>query len=144
MERFGGDPLSLGRCGPCYRGGDLGRFFASQKTSSSIRVPHATRAGASLPRIFLRSKKIARSGTPSRWADAAHATGAAIFFGFNRKKFSPLYGKPSSWLSFSPNFGEIRREWDSNPRNDFSFTRFPSVLLKPLGHLSKEKRVKSS
>ena len=30
-----------------------------------------------------------------------------------------------------------RREWDSNPRKSFPLTRFPSVRLKPLGHLSK-------
>ena len=29
-----------------------------------------------------------------------------------------------------------RREWDSNPRYGFPYTRFPSVRLKPLGHLS--------
>jgi hypothetical protein len=29
-----------------------------------------------------------------------------------------------------------RREWDSNPRYGFPYTRFPSVLLQPLGHLS--------
>ncbi len=33
--------------------------------------------------------------------------------------------------------GCLRRERDSNPRYDHSHTRFPSVLLKPLGHLSK-------
>jgi hypothetical protein len=31
-----------------------------------------------------------------------------------------------------------RREWDSNPRYGFPHTRFPSVRLKPLGHLSEE------
>jgi hypothetical protein len=31
---------------------------------------------------------------------------------------------------------EWRRGWDSNPRLSFPNTRFPSVLLKPLGHLS--------
>ena len=31
---------------------------------------------------------------------------------------------------------EWRREWDSNPRYSFPHTRFPSVRLKPLGHLS--------
>src|SRR3954470_14849757 len=31
---------------------------------------------------------------------------------------------------------ELRREWDSNPRYGFPHTRFPSVRLKPLGHLS--------
>src|SRR5215813_9788023 len=31
-----------------------------------------------------------------------------------------------------------RREWDSNPRWSYPHTRFPSVLLKPLGHLSNE------
>jgi hypothetical protein len=29
-----------------------------------------------------------------------------------------------------------RRKWDSNPRYGFPHTRFPSVRLKPLGHLS--------
>ena len=31
-----------------------------------------------------------------------------------------------------------RREWDSNPRYSLKYTRFPSVRLKPLGHLSGE------
>ncbi len=31
-----------------------------------------------------------------------------------------------------------RREWDSNPRYSLKYTRFPSVRLKPLGHLSAE------
>ncbi len=29
-----------------------------------------------------------------------------------------------------------RREWDSNPRYGFPYTRFPSVRLQPLGHPS--------
>ena len=32
--------------------------------------------------------------------------------------------------------GHWRREWDSNPRYSLKYTRFPSVRLKPLGHLS--------
>ncbi len=32
---------------------------------------------------------------------------------------------------------EWRREWDSNPRYSLKYTRFPSVRLKPLGHLSR-------
>ncbi len=32
--------------------------------------------------------------------------------------------------------GGWRTEWDSNPRYAFTHTRFPSVRLKPLGHLS--------
>ena len=35
-----------------------------------------------------------------------------------------------------------RRGWDSNPRCDFSQTRFPSVRLQPLGHLSKEDQMR--
>ena len=35
---------------------------------------------------------------------------------------------------------EWRREWDSNPRYGFPYTRFPSVRLQPLGHLSKPRR----
>jgi hypothetical protein len=38
-------------------------------------------------------------------------------------------------------YSEWRREWDSNPRLSFPNTRFPSVLLKPLGHLSAPLRV---
>ncbi len=34
--------------------------------------------------------------------------------------------------------GKNRRKWDSNPRNTFVFTRFPSVLHRPLGHSSKK------
>ena len=44
--------------------------------------------------------------------------------------------KGSNWLQW-------RREWDSNPRNAFTFTRFPSELLKPLGHLSAKKPLKT-
>jgi DNA-binding NarL/FixJ family response regulator len=33
--------------------------------------------------------------------------------------------------------GRWRREWDSNPRYGFPYTRFPSVRLKPLGHPSR-------
>ena len=38
---------------------------------------------------------------------------------------------------------EWRRGWDSNPRLSFPNTRFPSVLLKPLGHLSVVKAFRS-
>src|SRR6185369_10639196 len=33
-----------------------------------------------------------------------------------------------------------RTGWDSNPRDGFPSTRFPSVRLQPLGHLSASKR----
>jgi hypothetical protein len=33
-----------------------------------------------------------------------------------------------------------RREWDSNPRYGFPYTRFPSERLQPLGHPSKGKQ----
>ena len=32
--------------------------------------------------------------------------------------------------------GVVRREWDSNPRYPYEYTRLPSVHLRPLGHLS--------
>src|SRR5881628_1450096 len=40
-------------------------------------------------------------------------------------------GPRRSWFQLQ------RREWDSNPRWSYPHTRFPSVLLKPLGHLSR-------
>src|SRR3990172_6809500 len=39
-----------------------------------------------------------------------------------------------------PLFFLWRREGDSNPRYPLRYTRFPGVLLKPLGHLSINKR----
>ena len=45
-----------------------------------------------------------------------------------------------SQLSYIPTDHNLlhnwRREWDSNPRSTFMLTRFPTVLLQPLGHLS--------
>ena len=46
------------------------------------------------------------------------------------KKYAILF------LRFFGNFA-WRREWDSNPRKSYPLTRFPSVRLKPLGHLSR-------
>ena len=37
-----------------------------------------------------------------------------------------------------------RREWDSNPRYAYTHTRFPSVRLQPLGHLSRATRSTTS
>ena len=34
-----------------------------------------------------------------------------------------------------------RRGWDSNPRYGSPYTRFPSVLLQPLGHLSAAEKI---
>ena len=42
-------------------------------------------------------------------------------------------------LSVVQGLKKWRRERDSNPRNGFPFTRFPSVRLQPLGHLSSYK-----
>ncbi len=48
-------------------------------------------------------------------------------------KFSALYQRimPLDGALFF-----LRRLRDSNPRNSFPFTRFPSVLLQPLGQVS--------
>ena len=40
------------------------------------------------------------------------------------------------YARFGNKFLKKRRVRDSNPRNSFPFTRFPSVLLQPLGQLS--------
>ena len=40
-----------------------------------------------------------------------------------------------SWFTVPLAWG-WRREWDSNPRYGFPYTRFPSVRLQPLGHPS--------
>ena len=47
-----------------------------------------------------------------------------------------LWEKNSQSRKFNDFNGHWRREWDSNPRYAFTYTRFPSVRLKPLGHLS--------
>ena len=47
-------------------------------------------------------------------------------------------GSPAGVRSLVRNW---RREWDSNPRYAFTYTRVPGVRLKPLGHLSVDARV---
>jgi hypothetical protein len=46
--------------------------------------------------------------------------------------------EPNHWLTLSAFAKQNRRRWDSNPRNTFVFTRFPSVLHRPLGHSSRK------
>src|SRR4029077_63016 len=46
-------------------------------------------------------------------------------------QFSVFLDVDGRWRTLS-----WRREWDSNPRYGFPYTRFPSVRLKPLGHPS--------
>src|SRR5579864_9274983 len=83
------------------------------------------------PRLFLHTllhtlareiwrERVELGGTP----DSAQVAGSADFYVSNW-----------SWLKFSET-SFWRREWDSNPRYSFPHTRFPSVRLKPLGHLS--------
>src|SRR2546421_274853 len=56
-------------------------------------------------------------------------------------RWSWVFGDTEWTLTFSSNPRQKkqeswRREWDSNPRYGFPYTRFPSVRLQPLGHLS--------
>src|SRR5438094_8947739 len=56
-------------------------------------------------------------------------------------RWSWVFGDTEWTLTFSSNPRQTkqeswRREWDSNPRYGFPYTRFPSVRLKPLGHPS--------
>src|SRR6266545_3759540 len=50
-----------------------------------------------------------------------------IYFGFRRALSQDIVEKRRAFW---------RREWDSNPRYGFPYTRFPSVRLQPLGHPS--------
>ncbi len=54
---------------------------------------------------------------------------------FARVEWAAIRSLGEGWRSHVP-YGTWRRGWDSNPRSSFPDTRFPSVLLKPLGHLS--------
>src|SRR5437870_4717366 len=56
-------------------------------------------------------------------------SGPGGFFGLQLRSPPDLCSQAVSSLK--------RREWDSNPRWSYPHTRFPSVLLKPLGHLSR-------
>src|SRR5438094_6919785 len=56
-------------------------------------------------------------------------------------RWSWVFGDTEWTLTFSSNPRQTkqeswRREWDSNPRYGFPYTRFPSVRLQPLGHPS--------
>src|ERR1700735_3870165 len=82
--------------------------------------------------------------------DHASSQTYVAFHRFGARELSELSGAPFGWSgsgcrtpsaqghTLAPT-GVIqiwRRGWDSNPRLSFPNTRFPSVLLKPLGHLS--------
>ena len=71
---------------------------------------------------------------PALWVMAALI--AAIFLA--KPLLLPMLGEQlHSGITFANGFCTLwRREWDSNPRYGFPHTRFPSVRLKPLGHLS--------
>jgi hypothetical protein len=62
---------------------------------------------------------------------------SALRLGFCR--LDRLFGEKIALFVFAMKIWRLngwRREWDSNPRYGFPHTRFPSVRLKPLGHLS--------
>ncbi len=63
------------------------------------------------------------------------ADGEVRIIGSKSRLLQVLTGKNS--VNSVPTQGlKWRREWDSNPRYAFTYTRFPSVRLKPLGHPS--------
>jgi hypothetical protein len=68
-----------------------------------------------------KNKPPQRIGSPELKSEIAANTG----LNFQQSRAENIRLRPS-W----------RREWDSNPRYGFPHTRFPSVRLKPLGHLS--------
>jgi hypothetical protein len=64
---------------------------------------------------------------PARGRRWVRSEGQQFFLALERITHTPqLAGREGIW----------RRERDSNPRYAFTHTRFPSVRLKPLGHLS--------
>src|SRR6267143_7267163 len=67
-----------------------------------------------------------------KWRNSAISSTAASL------EKPPFIGRFSAYSSTEKSGGpyDWRREWDSNPRYGFPHTRFPSVRLKPLGHLS--------
>ncbi len=77
-------------------------------------------------------------------SEALHQSPSERFGGDDRDRTGDLLvaNEALSQLSYIPTEFRLlhnwRREWDSNPRSTFMLTRFPSVLLQPLGHLSGE------
>jgi hypothetical protein len=59
------------------------------------------------------------------------------FFKMYRRLAAPLIERKSRRVTATYGW---RREWDSNPRYGFPYTRFPSVRLQPLGHPSAKVR----
>ena len=78
------------------------------------------------------------------WPSPGHEEAMRRFGGDDRDRTGDLLvaNEALSQLSYIPTDIRImtlhnwRREWDSNPRSTFMLTRFPTVLLQPLGHLS--------
>jgi hypothetical protein len=77
-------------------------------------------------------RKVARQRTKSREEGFARSRGT----GQKQRPHWACEEAPGA-LENRAAWGHWRREWDSNPRYGFPYTRFPSVRLKPLGHPSR-------
>ena len=107
----GPTPTPCGRCVPC-------REITEGRALDVLELDAASRTGEGA-QVDLRHLR--------RSAYRCSLPGLAGFTGSQCTGLGPRKnGSRETW----------RRERDSNPRYGFPYTRFPSVLLKPLGHLS--------
>src|SRR4051812_15483206 len=85
-----------------------------------------------------------RAASPGEALQRAKKAGAAVLPARPQKRTSGLPKPNTTWVGAGVGPEKIgkaehsaviwRREWDSNPRYGFPYTRFPSERLQPLGH----------
>jgi hypothetical protein len=105
-------------------------FWSRSATTSSV-------AGERLPYHQIAQTRRARCDRGKCRAEFVSARKTSLL---DSRKVPELTEEFAKQKSQKHETGQIlsswRREWDSNPRYGFPYTRFPSVRLKPLGHPS--------
>src|SRR5919201_3258360 len=90
--------------------------------------------------------RFAHPGYESRaeWLNGAKATALMMGLAMAQPVLTGNYRSPRNRACCSEFLRGWRREWDSNPRYGFPYTRFPSVRLQPLGHPSRDARAREA
>jgi hypothetical protein len=115
--------------GPC--GGSAARSACSSR-------PHKSAEIAPFSAVSADSSVSWSAFLPILSADvSAVASSGEVFRSLGSKTDPVLHVRfPNPWRVVAENreIAKWRRGWDSNPRYGLTYTRFPSVRLKPLGH----------
>ena len=133
----------------CLVDGARRAFAMLTLAASTVALPPPTQLQAQSNPIVIELNELDRLSGQREYREvirraASLRTQARSQMGNRTKIFSDVYAiatqsqayAHSELGEFKQAEGRWRREWDSNPRYGFPYTRFPSERLKPLGHPS--------